>query len=75
MDADLVVMGPFTHSRLREMVLGGVTQQMLELLARAAFMAQQQISCRRGRAAIPPLAATVITGYTDRRKAECSSAW
>ena len=40
MDSDLVVIGPFTHSRLRELVLGGVTQQMLEVLARPAFMAQ-----------------------------------
>jgi nucleotide-binding universal stress UspA family protein len=28
--ADLVVMGAFTHSRLREFILGGVTQHMLE---------------------------------------------
>lgn len=39
MDADLVVMGAFTHSRLRELVLGGVTQHMLEVLARPTFMA------------------------------------
>lgn len=39
MDADLVVMGAFTHSRLRELVLGGVTQNMLESLARPTFMA------------------------------------
>ncbi len=28
--ADLVVMGAYTHSRLRQMILGGVTTQMLE---------------------------------------------
>ena len=39
MDADLGVMGAFTHSRLRELVLGGVTQHMLEVLARPTFMA------------------------------------
>lgn len=39
MDSDLVVMGAFTHSRLRELVLGGVTQNMLESLARPTFMA------------------------------------
>ena len=39
MDADLVVMGAFTHSRLRELVLGGVTQHMLEVLARPTLMA------------------------------------
>lgn len=39
MNADLVVMGAFTHSRLRELVLGGVTQHMLEVLARPTLMA------------------------------------
>ena len=39
MNADLVVMGAFTHSRLRELVLGGVTQSMLEGLARPTFLA------------------------------------
>lgn len=29
-DADLVVMGAYTHSRLRELILGGVTRFMLE---------------------------------------------
>jgi nucleotide-binding universal stress UspA family protein len=28
--ADLVVMGAYSHSRLREFILGGVTQHMLE---------------------------------------------
>ena len=39
MDADLVVMGAYTHSRLRELVLGGVTQSTLEGLARPTLMA------------------------------------
>jgi len=39
MDADLVLMGAFTHSRLRELVLGGVTQSMLEGLARPTLLA------------------------------------
>jgi len=39
MNADLVVMGAFTHSRLRELVLGGVTQSMLEGLARPTLLA------------------------------------
>ena len=29
-DADLLVMGGYSHSRLREMILGGVTRHMLE---------------------------------------------
>ena len=29
-DADLVVMGGYSHSRLRELILGGVTRHMLE---------------------------------------------
>jgi len=37
--ADLVVMGAFTHSRLREFVLGGVTQHVLENAAVPVFMA------------------------------------
>ncbi|WP_409527122.1 universal stress protein [Rhizobium sp. P32RR-XVIII] len=28
--ADLVVMGAYSHSRLRERIFGGVTQSMLE---------------------------------------------
>ncbi len=39
MNADLVVMGAFTHSRLRELVLGGVTQSMLQGLARPTLLA------------------------------------
>lgn len=39
MSADLVVMGAFSHSRLRELVLGGVTRNMLQTLARPTFMA------------------------------------
>ncbi len=39
MDADLVIMGAFTHSRLRELVLGGVTQSVLDGLARPTLMA------------------------------------
>lgn len=37
--ADLVVMGAYTHSRLREFVLGGVTQHVLENAAIPVFMA------------------------------------
>lgn len=37
--ADLVVMGAYTHSRLREFVLGGVTQHVLENAAGPIFMA------------------------------------
>jgi len=37
--ADLVVMGAYTHSRLREFVLGGVTQHVLENAAVPVFMA------------------------------------
>mgnify|MGYP002628921522 CR=1 FL=1 len=39
MDADLVVMGGFTHSRLRELVLGGVTETALGNLARPTLLA------------------------------------
>lgn len=39
MNADLIVMGAYSHSRLREFVFGGVTQTMLEALARPVFMA------------------------------------
>lgn len=39
MNADMAVMGAFTHSRLRELVLGGVTQDVLDGLARPVFMA------------------------------------
>lgn len=37
--ADLVVMGAYTHSRLREFVLGGVTQHVLENAAVPVLMA------------------------------------
>lgn len=39
MDADLIVMGAYSHSRLQELVFGGVTQDMLESLARPVLMA------------------------------------
>jgi hypothetical protein len=29
-DADLLVMGAYTHSRLRQLILGGVTRHVLE---------------------------------------------
>ena len=32
-DADLLVMGGYGHSRLREMMLGGVTRHMLERMS------------------------------------------
>jgi len=37
--ADLVVMGAYTHSRLREFVLGGVTQHILENAAISVLLA------------------------------------
>lgn len=37
--ADLMVMGAYTHSRLREFVLGGVTQHVLENAAIPVFLA------------------------------------
>ena len=37
--ADLVVMGAYTHSRLRQMLLGGVTKYVLENAKMAVFMA------------------------------------
>ena len=39
MDADLVVMGAYSHSRLRELVFGGVTISILDGLPRPVFMA------------------------------------
>lgn len=39
MDADLIVMGAFSHSRYRELILGGVTQDALDTLARPILMA------------------------------------
>ncbi len=38
-DADLVVMGAYSHSRLRELILGGVTRYMLEHARIALLMA------------------------------------
>ncbi len=37
-DADLVIMGAYGHSRLREYILGGVTEDMLESCAIPVFM-------------------------------------
>ena len=34
-DADLLVMGAYTHSRLRQLILGGVTRHVLERAATA----------------------------------------
>jgi len=39
MNADLVVMGAYSHSRLRETVLGGVTLSTLDSLARPTLLA------------------------------------
>ena len=36
--ADLIVMGAYGHSRLREMVLGGVTRHMLQHMTVPVFM-------------------------------------
>jgi len=36
--ADLIVMGGYGHSRLRELVLGGVTQSMLEAMTVPVLM-------------------------------------
>ncbi len=38
--ADLVVMGAYSHSRLRQLILGGVTRYMLEHAPSALLMAQ-----------------------------------
>lgn len=38
-DIDIVVMGGYGHSRLREFVLGGVTQEMLERMTVPVFLA------------------------------------
>jgi len=38
MDADLIVMGAYSRSRIREQIFGGVTQDMLETLARPVLM-------------------------------------
>lgn len=37
-DADLIVMGAFSHSRLREMILGGVTRHILQVAGRPVLM-------------------------------------
>ena len=37
-EADLIVMGAFSHSRLREMILGGVTKHILEVAGRPVLM-------------------------------------
>jgi nucleotide-binding universal stress UspA family protein len=37
-EADLIVMGAFSHSRLREMILGGVTQHILKVAGRPVLM-------------------------------------
>jgi nucleotide-binding universal stress UspA family protein len=36
--ADLIVMGGYGHSRLRELVLGGVTRSMLEVMTVPVLM-------------------------------------
>ena len=38
-EADLVVMGAYGHSRFREAILGGATRSMLEQTALPVFMA------------------------------------
>ena len=38
MDADLIVMGGYGHSRLRQFVLGGVTRTMLESMTVPVLM-------------------------------------
>lgn len=37
-EADLIVMGAFSHSRLREMILGGVTRHILHVAGRPVLM-------------------------------------
>ena len=39
MDADLIVMGAYSHHRLKELILGGVTQHILESVGRPVFLA------------------------------------
>jgi nucleotide-binding universal stress UspA family protein len=39
LDADLLVMGAYGHSRVRELLLGGVTQTVLESMTLPVFMA------------------------------------
>jgi nucleotide-binding universal stress UspA family protein len=38
-DADLLVMGAYGHSRFRESILGGATRNMLEMAQIPVFMA------------------------------------
>ncbi|MCA8927896.1 MAG: universal stress protein [Alphaproteobacteria bacterium] len=38
-ESDLIVMGAFSHSRLREMILGGVTRHILQVVGRPVLMA------------------------------------
>jgi nucleotide-binding universal stress UspA family protein len=38
MAADLIVMGAYGHSRLREVVLGGATRKMLEAMTVPTLM-------------------------------------
>jgi nucleotide-binding universal stress UspA family protein len=38
MDADLIVMGAYRHSRLRELVLGGVTRTILDSMTVPVLM-------------------------------------
>jgi nucleotide-binding universal stress UspA family protein len=37
-EADLIVMGAYGHSRLRELVLGGVTRTLLEAMTVPVLM-------------------------------------
>lgn len=39
MEADLIIMGAYSHSRLQEFIFGGVTREILDGLARPVFMA------------------------------------
>ncbi len=39
LDADLIVMGAYGHTRLREMVLGGVTETLLDRMTVPVLMA------------------------------------
>jgi nucleotide-binding universal stress UspA family protein len=38
-DADMLVMGAYGHSRLREAILGGATRNMLQIAEVPVFMA------------------------------------
>ena len=39
MDADLIVMGAYGHARLREIILGGVTRDLLKRAPVCLFLA------------------------------------